>query len=360
MSKVENPNPAEAMLAGTDLSQVAGYAQAIQLATKSFDLMQTYRAPPIPKAYEIFYSYASGSPSELIERVDTAVAGSGTLDMHDLYQIHTDLFAYPATMQSAHEETSDELDAQLASVLKSVEAQIEANGSYTETLSSASTGLQSSTSAAALRKTIEALMLENKKARLEAEHLSMSLEISQQSISEMREKLAKAREAGLRDALTGLYNRRHFDQQLPRMINRAREESSSLCLCMADIDHFKSLNDTFGHPAGDAVLRVVGAMLAENVKGRDTAVRYGGEEFVIVLPETSIDGAVSLVDKIRSQLERKKLVLRDTNQSLGKITASFGVAELREGDTPETLVSRSDECLYAAKGAGRNRVEFAR
>lgn len=360
MSKAADTNPAKKLQADGDLAGVAGYDKAIGIATEAFSLMETYRTAPIPKAYEIFYGYACNNPPNLVERVDAAVAATGTLDMHQVYAIHTDMFAYPKNMQEAHEQTSDELDAELSSILKTVAAQIDSSGAYAKTLDSASEGLASTDSATALKKTIAVLVRENKKARLEAERLAISLEASQQSINDMRENLAKAREAGLRDPLTGLYNRRHFDQQLPQALKRAREEGESLSLCMADIDHFKSLNDTFGHPAGDAVLRVVGAMLAENVKGRDTAVRYGGEEFVLVLPQTTADGAASLVDKIRRQLERKKLVLRDTSQALGKITASFGVAELHPDDTPETLVARADECLYAAKNAGRNRVEVVR
>ena len=139
-------------------------------------------------------------------------------------------------------------------------------------------------------------------------------------------------------------------------ITKARAAGTGLCLVMVDVDHFKNVNDTFGHPAGDAVLRVVGSLLAENVKGRDTPVRYGGEEFAIILPDTNGAGAMSLANKIRRQLERKNLVLKDNNQPMGKITASFGVSQLRNDDNVPGLISRADAMLYEAKRTGRNKV----
>ena len=146
--------------------------------------------------------------------------------------------------------------------------------------------------------------------------------------------LSKAREAGLRDSLTRLHNRRHFDTALRAEMDTALKNDLPFCLIMVDVDHFKRVNDTYGHPAGDAVLRILGQLLAENVKGRDIPVRYGGEEFAIILPDTALSGAKTLANEIRRQLERKKLSLRDTGEDLGRITASFGVSELRNDDSP--------------------------
>ena len=127
-------------------------------------------------------------------------------------------------------------------------------------------------------------------------------------------------------------------------------------LMLVDIDHFKRFNDTWGHQTGDQVLRLVAMTLKSNLKGKDMAARYGGEEFAAILPATDLEGAVIVADNIRKAVQAKELLKRSTNEKLGRITASFGVAAYHPGDTPSSLIDRADRCLYAAKHAGRNRV----
>src|SRR6185312_14274717 len=136
----------------------------------------------------------------------------------------------------------------------------------------------------------------------------------------------------------------------------ARESGETVALLMCDIDHFKKFNDTWGHQTGDQVLRLVAGCMAENVKGRDTVARFGGEEFAIILRKTSLDNATKLADQIRSYVQSKKLVKKSTGDVLGTITVSIGVAQLDSDDTPVSLIQRADACLYAAKNGGRNRV----
>ena len=122
------------------------------------------------------------------------------------------------------------------------------------------------------------------------------------------------------------------------------------------LDRFKAINDTFGHQIGDEILKMFAKLLSSNVKGRDTVARFGGEEFAIILPETELDDADRLTENIRSQLESKELAVNTSGQPIGKITASFGIAQLDERDDADTLVKRADARLYEAKCAGRNRV----
>ena len=129
-----------------------------------------------------------------------------------------------------------------------------------------------------------------------------------------------------------------------------------MCLVMGDIDRFKAINDTFGHQIGDEILKMFAKLLSSNVKGRDTVARFGGEEFAIILPETRLADAEHLTESIRSQLEGKELAVNNSGEPIGKITASFGIAQLGEHDDPDTLVQRADARLYEAKCAGRNRV----
>jgi diguanylate cyclase (GGDEF)-like protein/PAS domain S-box-containing protein len=169
----------------------------------------------------------------------------------------------------------------------------------------------------------------------------------------LREKL---REQATRDPLTGLYNRRHLEDGLSRELHRARRGESMLCIAMLDLDHFKNFNDTFGHQAGDLLLREFGRVLREKLRKSDIACRYGGEEFVIVMPDSSLADTCQRVEEIRVLV--KQLEIRHGEQLLSAITLSAGISGTRErgGVTMRELLHAADTALYAAKQAGRDRI----
>jgi diguanylate cyclase len=134
------------------------------------------------------------------------------------------------------------------------------------------------------------------------------------------------------------------------------ETGQHLCLLLFDIDHFKKFNDSFGHNIGDQVLKLLASVLRESVKGQDTAVRYGGEEFAVILPNTEIKGAFTVAENIRRRIIGKELIDRKSGDRLGRITVSAGVAQFAPGEPLRELVERTDRALYAAKNSGRNRV----
>jgi len=165
---------------------------------------------------------------------------------------------------------------------------------------------------------------------------------------------AKLREQAIRDPLTGLANRRFLEESLPRELHRASRENSALSIAMLDLDHFKRFNDTFGHDPGDSLLREVGRVLGETLRKSDIACRYGGEEFVLVLPNSSLADIFERIEEIR--LAVRDLQIRHGDRLLGAVTVSAGVAEAREGMTARELLREADEALYAAKHAGRDRA----
>jgi len=172
----------------------------------------------------------------------------------------------------------------------------------------------------------------------------------------LRENLNVVRKEALTDGLTGLANRKALDKSLETAVREAHESEGTLTLLMMDIDRFKDFNDTHGHLIGDQVLRLVARSLKDGIKGRDLAARYGGEEFAIILPETNIEAGIHVGNILRRAVETKKVVNRTSGQDLGQITLSVGVAELFEHEDANSLISRADEALYAAKQAGRNTV----
>lgn len=158
------------------------------------------------------------------------------------------------------------------------------------------------------------------------------------------------------DPLTKLYNREALNDHLQRALKVAHRKNSEFPVIFLDIDHFKSINDTFGHAIGDYVLKSVAGCLKKSLRAGDIVFRYGGEEFVILLDETTKSGVDYLSERLRSEIE--KLRFRGEAKEL-KITASLGVASMQPGDSIHTLLKRADSALYLAKQNGRNRVESA-
>jgi len=166
------------------------------------------------------------------------------------------------------------------------------------------------------------------------------------------------REQSIRDPLTGLFNRRYLEESLEREIRRATRSQRPLSVLMIDLDHFKRFNDTFGHDAGDFLLRELGQLLQANVRGSDIACRYGGEEFSLIMPDATPATAEERAEHIRKSV--KSLEAKHAGQVLGAVTLSVGVAAFPEhGDTPFLLIRAADQALYRAKAAGRDRVMLA-
>jgi diguanylate cyclase (GGDEF)-like protein len=167
----------------------------------------------------------------------------------------------------------------------------------------------------------------------------------------------EARRLALTDALTGAYNRRHLLEELPIEIERTLRHENPLGLLICDIDHFKRINDTYGHQAGDEVLRAFATMLMGSLREIDWVARFGGEEFVVVLPATDQAGALQVAEKLRARTEQ--LAVR-AGDSTVRLTASFGVATMSARwpaqPQPEALIELADLCLYRSKQGGRNRV----
>jgi len=175
-----------------------------------------------------------------------------------------------------------------------------------------------------------------------------------QRTAELRLLNAKLEEIALTDALTGLSNRRALIDLARTEVGHSRRHGRPLAVMMIDIDHFKSINDRYGHHAGDKVLQRVAAVIKRVIRSSDTPVRYGGEEFVVLAPETGQAGALDLAERITQALRRETI---ETDHQIIGITASCGVAILDKDDQdPEQLLKRADEAMYAAKLAGRDRV----
>jgi diguanylate cyclase (GGDEF)-like protein len=176
--------------------------------------------------------------------------------------------------------------------------------------------------------------------------------------AELRDKNAMLERVSTTDAVTGLRTRRFVGELLAIEVLRATRYKTPLSVVMCDLDHFKLINDSFGHPAGDAVLAGCCEVIRDTLRETDIGGRWGGEEFLLVLPHTDLDGAVALAERVRRAIEEREFEVGAAAPH--PVTVSIGVAALAERQTVEALVMAADEALYEAKGSGRNRVVIAR
>ncbi|MHB1111215.1 MAG: GGDEF domain-containing protein, partial [Devosia sp.] len=251
---------------------------------------------------------------------------------------------------------SERMSARIEAVHDAIDTAMTTANAYSGTLQTASGDLERAIEPQALRAMTTRLLGETRRMQDANHQLEQKLEASREEIADLQRDLDDVRREAMLDPLTKIFNRKYFDEGLVKAFANANTGNGPLCLMLLDIDNFKRFNDTWGHQTGDQVLRLVAMTLKSNIKGKDMVARYGGEEFAAILPQTDLEGAIIVADNIRKAIQAKELLKRSTNEKLGRITASFGVAAFKPGDTPSTLIERADRCLYAAKHAGRNKV----
>jgi diguanylate cyclase len=209
-----------------------------------------------------------------------------------------------------------------------------------------------------IREVVADMLASTHKMQSFTQDLSAKLQARTNEVNALTESLRRAQSEALLDSLTGLKNRRGLERAVEDLLRDSPGLHGS-ALLLADIDHFKVVNDTYGHVLGDKVIRAVAHVLRSSIKGRDVAARLGGEEFAILLPQTSLTGAAAVAEQIRGTVEQGRICRPDGNESIGQVTLSVGVAIARPGDTLEALLERADAAMYAAKRAGRNRISVA-
>ena len=256
-------------------------------------------------------------------------------------------------------ETGEKMQDEIGRLAASLDEAGESTGSYRESLGTLAKELNDGLQSGDVANLIERLSAATLEMHRRTASLEDQLKESAETINTLSQDLEVTMLEAITDALTGLFNRKAFDDRLEQAVAVCRDEGTSLSLLMIDIDHFKKFNDTWGHQVGDQVLRLVGQSLRMNVKGKDTAARYGGEEMALILPDTPVENAVVLAEQIRKIIGSMNIVKKKTRENIGPVTVSIGAAQFSPGEAAADLVSRADYALYAAKEAGRNRVTRA-
>ena len=327
--------------------------KSFQILKQTVPLMVKHQVPAVPTNYALWYTYASQKSPELNQQVDEALKISAQLseskttelyrqhlaDTQELntWQLRQSLEAMlqelNQTMQDTRKE-SDQFRQNMDGCLDDL-AKVEKEGWTLEEVM----GL------------VRTMVQETQGIRKSTLSFNAALANAEKEIAQLREQLAESQHDALYDALTGLRNRRYFDEELKAMLAKG-----DVALLLVDIDHFKNINDTYGHVMGDLVIKAVAKKLRSLCRDGADAFRYGGEEFAVLLPATPFASARHRAEGMRSAIEKINVVNRLTNESLGDVTASFGIACSANGDSPQTLIERADKQLYDAKRLGRNRV----
>jgi diguanylate cyclase len=330
-------------------------AATYAFAQIALDQIKALKQPANPRNFEVWYHYASGHHPTVNQLINDIIETSGKLSQTDVDGIYDKYFS-PVRQADRVDNAAATFMAQIEKVMSMIDQASGAATQHSQNLADVTTRIGKATDGAGLRVIVESLVKTAKSMEESNKALENKLKNSKQEITQLHAHLEAVRTESLTDPLTTLANRKCFDAALTNAIVEANGNGEHLSLLMCDIDHFKTFNDTFGHLIGDQVLRLVALSLKDNVKGRDLAARYGGEEFAVVLPDTSLRQATTVAEHIRRAVMGRELMKRSTGENLGRITMSIGVAALHRGESAGALLERADNCLYAAKRHGRNKV----
>ena len=331
------------------------HVRTLAFAEIALGQIKALRQPAYPRNYEVWYAYATGYNPPLNQTINETLTRNGTLSTSDIDQIY-ETYLSPARLTARLDNVGGQIVDEIEQVMSMIDAAVGSATHYHESLAHATQSLGAAKDRDGLRSIVESLVLATRSMEEHNSRLEQSLKASRQEISQLQVNLEAVRNESLTDPLTSLANRKYFDQSLDKCIAQSIAASEPMALMLTDIDHFKAFNDTFGHLTGDQVLRLAALAVKQNVKGQDIAARYGGEEFAVILPATTLRAALTVADHVRRAVMTKELMKRSTGENLGRVTVSIGVAAFKKGETAQSLIERADNCLYAAKRAGRNRV----
>jgi diguanylate cyclase len=330
-------------------------SQLMKVAEEASQAMAIHEIPPTPHNYTIWYTYVAGTMPVLRQGIDALIAKHTDFTEEVCAELYKRYFGNTGDQVDVL-ETGSRLQAVIDQVSRYLDDHNGEIGSFGHHLDDISLAIGRQPPLEKVRALIADLVQETQAMAQRNYTLESRLGRIAGEVTELRENLQAVQREALTDALTGIPNRKFFDARLQEAAQEATTDGEPMSLVISDIDFFKRFNDSFGHQIGDQVLKLVARTLSDSVKGRDTPARFGGEEFAIILPRTTLDQAAIVADQIRNAVRRRRFVGKDTREDYGSVTLSFGVAQYRADEDLTELVRRADAALYHAKHEGRNRV----
>jgi diguanylate cyclase len=331
--------------------------QAYDLAHKALEVMEAHRVWPTVKNYNLWLHYVLQTNGPLAQEIDRMLA-AGEAITETVGEHLAATYLPEAKVNGGILEAGDVLSAELNSVTRAIENVQRSTEEYGQELATASERLDVK-DAAKVQAVVQDLTAATQKVQADNKTLETQLAETTAELGRLRENLDQVRRDAMTDGLTGLTNRKAFDEKLTAACAEAEAEGQPMALAIIDIDHFKGFNDAWGHQIGDQVLRYVSSVIGRMGAPPRVAARYGGEEFAIIFPNEGGRTAMAVLEEIRTEVSSRSLKRRSTNEDLGAITVSAGFAERLKGEAISSLVERADAALYASKHAGRNRTTAA-
>lgn len=326
---------------------------AAEYLRQALPLMSANNIPTDPINYTIWYEYVSGKNVQLKQAVDEIISSGGQFDSNINQQLYKK-YVCDDSIESIEHIRNNLLNL-IGSTMDTVELTNKKATVAEESFSSKTENLESAVDVNDIKSILNDIILETRELASTSTLLKRKLHETNQEVNSLKNELEKARDSALKDGLTGLFNRRAFDIEMDKIFNNNPSESQ-ISLLMFDLDNFKAVNDKFGHLVGDKVLKFTASLLEKYAAPEHMVARIGGEELAILMPDTSRQNALFIAEKIRDKLSRSKLQKKETNETLGKITVSVGISQLRTDDDINSFVDRADKALYRAKENGRNQV----
>lgn len=317
--------------------------------------LKTHRLDPTPTNYDLGYQYLGGHDPAVVAAVDAAIAQDGFL-RHDVAQQIVESTANTVSSELLEKLIDQAHQSMLLAASLVGQSRSDASA-YGNALDRGAAALDAGGEPAT--RALE-LMLDLTRTMIgKTQDAERRLAEMGSQMASLQDDLAEAQAVAESDPLTGLANRRAFQSRLARAMAQATQEGTPLSVAFCDIDHFKKINDNFGHDTGDRILKMVADALVDGA-GEDAFVgRFGGEEFLVLFDGIMGRRAAMRIDEIRDELSGRHLVSKTTGEPLGTVTFSAGIAQLQTGEDEGDMLRRADEALYAAKNAGRNRVLIA-
>lgn len=307
-----------------------------------------------PIHYWVGHDYVVGSNVDLQKAVESRLATDKPFDSFYVRELYDEYVAHESFR--AFRGMGDEMEKLLGGLIASLQDADRSASGYQDALKASITRLGDAGGLGpeALKTVAQNLLAAAVAANARNESLQQSLEATEQEARQLRNELEKHRYEAVTDPLTGLLNRRGLEFEMAKVFAGGSDAQSAMLVL--DIDHFKKINDAYGHSVGDVVLRRFAETLNDLIPSGAVPVRFGGEEFVVLVPATSGDHARSLGESIRATVENLRLVRRQDKLAIASFTISVGIAMQSVSDTFESLFERADKALYEAKSTGRNRV----
>lgn len=329
-----------------------------ELFRVAFSMITNHKLIPNPLIYSLLYHFADGLDASLRKSLtDLLESEQGITPELAIELFHRYIY-------QVDEESSETIRQGLVTIVSQIlGALVDIAGMTSISNKNIQAHLEKLSDSAQSKEVIDAvsgIISETRLIITETNKLDSHLAKKATELSEVVAELEHARKEAYIDGLTGIKNRRGFDREIDTLIEQADQmHLATFSMILIDLDHFKQINDSYGHILGDKVLRAVAGIMQQQTKGQDYCARYGGDEFVILLPDTTLNNAHNLAENIRRLIDKKVIKQARSSMPMMNISVSMGVAKYRLNESKDDYIARCDRALYRAKEAGRNQVKIA-